>query len=367
MQTLGYHSEQVFQLYQEARDAALALDQQDEAAVADMQTSSFLFGSCRHNDVLEIGRNILRGQPNRLRPETLVQLWVMMGSASCHIGDFQQSLALSERAIELDDQINCTHRAPWGGADPAIVARDLVEMASRPLGHLDRSFSASEQCMAIALNRGHPFSIVWASLARIVALASFGLYAEAVACANHAIAICDKHGFNSRIGSVLFHRGPLLFELGDEKQGLADLEREVTQWREKSGIFLLARNLARLAEYQLRANQREQADANLREAEHLVETTEEKDHLAEIIRLRGRIWQAEGHYEQAKLSFKRAIARSREQGARLFELNAARDLAKLAAEAGDTTEALENLRSIVNWFPATLDVPVLAECRALLG
>jgi class 3 adenylate cyclase/tetratricopeptide (TPR) repeat protein len=366
VQTVGYHSEEVLQSYQEARNTALALDQQDEAAEAGIRMAPFLFGSCRHRDVMEIGNNILRAQPDRLRPETLVHLWVMMSSANCQIGDFKQALAFSEKAIELDDQVNCTHKAPWGGADPAIVARDLVEMASRPLGHLDRSFSVSEQCLAIALNRGHPFSIVWASVARIVALASFGLNAEAVACADHAIAICEKHGFNSRIGNVVFHRGPSLFELGDEERGLADIQRGVMLWRSTSGIFMLARNLAKLAEYQLRADQLEQARASIGEAEHLAETTEEKDHLAEIIRLRGRIWQAEGHYEQARLCFERAIARSRDQGARLFELNAARDLAKLSVETGDAREALEKLRSIVDWFPATLDVPVLAECRALL-
>jgi len=90
-------------------------------------------------------------------------------------------------------------------------------------------------------------------------------------------------------------------------------------------------------------------------------------HLAEIIRLRGRLWQAEGDYRQARLYFERAIAQSREQGARLFELNAGHDLASLSAETGNSTEALEMLRSIVEWFPAALDVPVLAECRALLG
>jgi tetratricopeptide (TPR) repeat protein len=239
-------------------------------------------------------------------------------------------------------------------------------MASHVLGHFDRSFSVSKECMAIALDRGHPFSIVWASVCRVVALAGFGLYAEAVACADHAIAICERHGFNTRIGNVLYHRGPSLFELGDEEGGLADLQRGTAQWRERNGIFFLARNLTKLAEYQLRANQTEQARANLGEAERLVETTEERDHIAEIIRVRGRLWQAEDHPEQAKLCFERAIAQSREQGARLFELNAARDLAMLSAEAGDATAELEMLRSIVDWFPATLDVPVLAECRALL-
>jgi hypothetical protein len=65
--------------------------------------------------------------------------------------------------------------------------------------------------------------------------------------------------------------------------------------------------------------------------------------------------------------FERAIAKSREQGARLFELNAARDLARLSTKTGDGAEALQTLRAMVDWFPATLDVPILAECRALVG
>src|SRR5262249_42107298 len=306
-QTAGYQAEEVLQSYEAARDAALALDQQDEAAEAGIRMANFLFGQCRHGDVLEIGDNILRGQTDRLRPETLVHLRLMISAAHCHMGDFQQSLTLAEKAIELDGQVTCTHTSPWAGADPAIVARDVVETAARVMGHLDRSLAASEQGMAIAFERGPLFSILWASVSRILALTSFGRYAEAVACADHALAICEKHGFNTRIGNVLQHRGPALFELGEEEQGLADIKQGVTLWRERNGVFFLARNLAKLGEYQLRAKQLKQARASLSEAEHLAETTEEKMHLAEIIRLRGRLWQAEGDYRQARLYFERAI------------------------------------------------------------
>jgi tetratricopeptide (TPR) repeat protein len=354
------------QLYLAAREAALALDQHDEAAEADIRMATFLFVSCRNRDVLELGDNVRRRGPARLRAETLVHFWVQIGSAHCHLGNFEQSLDLLKKAIELDDRINCTHKAPLSGADPAVVARDTAEMALRPLGHLDRSLALSEQGMAISLERGHLFSIVWASVSRVLALTSFGRYADAVACADNAIAICKKHGFDTRIGNVLQHRGPALFELGDEERGLADIERGVMLWRERSGSFFLSRNFAKLAEYQMRANQLEHARANIDEAEHLVETTDEKMHLAEIIRVRGRLWQAEGDYEQARLCFERAIACSRGQRARLFELNAARDLVQLNTEASDATEALAMLRGVVDWFPDTLDVPVLAECRALL-
>src|SRR5207253_3999659 len=137
------------------------------------------------------------------------------------------------------------------------------------LGHLDRSLTESEQCMTIAMDRGHPFSIVWASVSRVLALTSFGRYAEAVACADQAIAICEKHGFDTRIGNVLQHRGPALCELGDEERGLADIERGLPVWRERNGVFFLARNLAKLAEYQLRVNQLDEARASLDDADQL--------------------------------------------------------------------------------------------------
>jgi tetratricopeptide (TPR) repeat protein len=363
----GYHSEEALQCYREARDLALTLDLHDEAAEAGIRMAPFLFGSCRHRDVVEIGNTILSGDTSRLRPETLVHVWVMMGGAYYHAGTLQESLTCSERAVELDDAVNCTHKAPWAAADPAIVARDYVEMVARLTGDFARSLAVSEQCMAIALDRGHLFSTVWASVSRISALRCFGRYAEAIACADRALEICEKYGFDARIGNVLLHRGPALFDAGDEERGLADLQRGIALWRQTSGIFMLARNMTILADYQLRAGQVARARTSLVEAERLAETTEEQDYLAEIVRLRGRIWQSEAKYEQARRSFERAIARSRDQGARLFELLAVRDLVRLSVEAGDAAYAIQQLRAVVGRFPAGLNIPVLAECRALLG
>jgi DNA-binding response OmpR family regulator/class 3 adenylate cyclase/tetratricopeptide (TPR) repeat protein len=266
----------------------------------------------------------------------------------------------------LEASADCTHRAPWAAADPAIVARDYAEMAARTMGYFERSLAVAEQSMTVALDRGHLFSIVWASVSRIFALRSFGHYAEAIACADRAIDICEKHGFDARIGNVLLHRGPVLFDRGDKERGLADLERGIVLWRKTSGLFMLARNMLMLADYQLQAQQIDRACVSLSEAERLAEATEEKDYLAEIIRLRGRIWQNEGNYEVARQCFEQAIARSRAQRARLFELHAARDLVRLTIETGHHAGAHEELRTVVEWFPADLDIPVLAECRALL-
>jgi hypothetical protein len=77
------------QSYRAAREAALALDQQDEAAEADIRIAAGVGFSCRNCEVLELGNNILRRGPDRLRPETLVHIWVQIGAAHCHMGDFE--------------------------------------------------------------------------------------------------------------------------------------------------------------------------------------------------------------------------------------------------------------------------------------
>jgi len=365
VQTAGYHSADVVRVYQEARDAALALDRPDEAADAAIRTAPFLFGNCRHREAMDIAYTILKEDQDRLLPRTLVHAWVMLSGACWHVGEFEQSLSYSEKAIALDDEVNCTHKAPWAAADPAVVARDYIEMSARLMGQFERSLAISEQSMVIALNRGHLFSLVWASVSRVSALRCFGRYAEAVACADRAIDICKKYRFHARIGNVLLHRGPALFDLGDEEGGLEDLQRGIALWREVNGMFMLARNMTILADYQLRAHQFEKARASLREAEYLAESTEEKDHVAEIIRLRGRLRQNDGHHEAARFCYEQAIARSCEQRAHLFELHAARDLARLE-ERNAAAKERDMLRRIVDRFPTGLDIPILAECRELL-
>lgn len=366
VQIAGYHSEDVVRVYKEARDAALALDRPDEAADAAIRTAPFLFGNCRHREAMDIAYTILKEDQDRLRRETLVHVWVMLSGASWHVGEFERSLSYSEKAVSLDDEVNCTHKAPWAAADPAIVARDYIEMSARMMGQFERSLAISEQSMVIALDRGHLFSIVWASVSRISALRGFGRYAEAVACADRAIDICKKHRFQARIGNVLLHRGPARFDLGDEEGGLEDLQRGIALWRGANGMFMLARNMTILADYQFRARQFEEARISLREAEHLAEATEEKDHLAEIMRLRGRFWQNDGKHRVARCCYEKAIERSSEQRALLFELYATRDLVKLAEERNDAAKERGMLRTIVDRFRSDLDVPVLVECRALL-
>ena len=352
-QKAGYHSEDVLRFYQDAREAAVVLDQQDEAAEAGIRMAPFLFGSCRYCDVMEIGNTILRGNQDRLRPETLVHVWVMLAGASCHMGEFEQSLACSSRAIELDDDVNCTHRAPWAAADPAIVSRDYVgnvRSADGPFRaiivcsrakHGDRPGSGALvlHCVGQRVPHFRPAQLSAATPRRLPVPIMLSRFARSMDLTRES-------------ATFLLHRGPVLFEWVIKSGVWQTCNEGVALWRKTSGLFMLARNMMMLADYQIRAQQPGRACISLGEAERLAEATEEKDHLAEIIRLRGRIWQSEGNHEAARQCFEQAIARSRAQRARLFELHAARDLVSLAVDAGRRAEAHEKLRSIVDMVSA---------------
>jgi predicted ATPase len=89
---------------------------------------------------------------------------------------------------------------------------------------------------------------------------------------------------------------------------------------------------------------------------------------AELLRLRGAIWAAaeSGDCHEAEISFRRSIERSREQGAKSWELRAATSLARLLAEQGKRSEAHDLLAPTYGWFTEGFDTPDLSEAKALL-
>ena len=69
---------------------------------------------------------------------------------------------------------------------------------------------------------------------------------------------------------------------------------------------------------------------------------------------------------QAEASFRTALAISREQGTRGYELRAATSLARLWGEHGRRGEARELLVPVYSWFTEGFATPDLKEAKALL-
>ena len=367
MQAEGYNSEESRLAFRRARSAAVKLDLPEQYARAGICIAPLLFGQCRYHEVIDIGKDISRKPLEHLRPQTRVHLWIVLGVASYCIGDFTAALENETRAAKLDDDVRSTHGSPIGGGDPAAVCRVYAAMSSIALGLLEQSVAWSEEAWAITNARGHAFSIAWAGLTRMRSLVSVGRDANTtIDIGNVCIGICEQHGFNARLGSVLVYRGAARLSIGEREEGLADMRRGIAIWRQTSGTFHLTLRISELVPWLLRLERMGEAEQALQEAEEIVGKTEEQSHCSEIQRLRGHLHEAAGERERAMICYQKALEWSRARQAKLFELRASTSLARLWRDQGKRAEARDLLGPIYHWFTEGFDAPDLKDAKALL-
>lgn len=85
--------------------------------------------------------------------------------------------------------------------------------------------------------------------------------------------------------------------------------------------------------------------------ERIVRETDEKSHCAEVRRLRGTFLCRNGAVDRAASYLKQAIDWARQRQARVFELRASRDLARLHLDEGRRHAATVVLKRALTLFP----------------
>jgi predicted ATPase len=99
-----------------------------------------------------------------------------------------------------------------------------------------------------------------------------------------------------------------------------------------------------------------------------MESNGERWYEAELLRLQGVVLETSspGRMAEREACFERAITVARSQGARLFELRAARALARLQCRSEERTRRKALLGSIYVSFTEGFDSPDLIDARSLL-
>ena len=93
---------------------------------------------------------------------------------------------------------------------------------------------------------------------------------------------------------------------------------------------------------------------------------QEREWLAEALRIRGEILARLGRVEEAERELERSIDFARAQSARSWELRSATALARLLAPR-DAARARGLLGPVLAWFTEGLDTPDLVDARAVLA
>jgi hypothetical protein len=107
-------------------------------------------------------------------------------------------------------------------------------------------------------------------------------------------------------------------------------------------------------------------EALLRTIRQQIEVSGERWYEADAYRLEGGLRLAQADPAAAERSYGIAIEVALRQEAKLLELRASRDLARLWAEQGERQRALDLLAPVYDWFTEGFETPDLVEAKALL-
>jgi tetratricopeptide (TPR) repeat protein len=188
--------------------------------------------------------------------------------------------------------------------------------------------------------------------------------------AEQLLALANQYDLPSYQGWATFYWGWALAHQGKPTAGLPDMRAGLDQLQATGTQGSIPSLLTLLAEVYAQEGETQKGEAAIQRALALADETGARSFLAEMHRVQGMLWltrsTAEEAGREAKDCFTRAITVAREQGARLWELRATVDLARLWAAQGREAKVRARLSEIYDWFTEGFDTPDLVAAQTLL-
>jgi predicted ATPase len=291
----------------------------------------------------------------------------IMGSSLMLTGDVAESRAHYDRAITLYDPAEHRPLAAHFGQDARVSILAYRSWAVWLLGYPEAALADADHALADAREISQATMLLALSFTTVTRILCRN-YVGANAFVSELVALADEKGafYWKAAGMVL--RGCILAQTGKAADAIEMITAGITAWRSTGSTFLVPWYLSYSATAYAELGQFYDAWRCIGEAMAAVATTKEKWCEAEVYRMAGEIalLSSEPDVTKAEASFERALAVSRQQQAKSWELRAAMSLARLWRDQGKVRQARELLAPVYGWFSEGFDTRDLKEAKALL-
>ena len=271
------------------------------------------------------------------------------------------------------EQCNGLQNPAYRTAYAAIIANDpyastlaYLAMTLTFLGYIDQGRRRIKEAVSEArqLKSAHSLAEVLSFAASIERIC--GSPRKVRQYAEEIVTLSKEHGFPSWLGTGTAQLGWSLAALGDAAQGLDLISKGISLRRKIGSVIGVPIALAGRAEAHAALGHSVEALAGVNEAVQVIDTTEDRTYEAEAFRLRGDLLNGTGDQPAAEESYQRALAVSRRQSAKTFELRVAMSLAQLWRDQDKRKEASDLLAPVYAWFTEGFDTPILQGAKTLL-
>ncbi|BCG96918.1 adenylate/guanylate cyclase domain-containing protein [Mesorhizobium sp. 131-2-1] len=366
MQAEGYRSERLGKTLEDARLAAANTASVELQCDVALSLAPFFYATGRNHDYLTLAEEQLANGADLLPTAYLSGLWATKGIAHSNRGEVPLAAEALRKALDLIDRVDPSRRISFAGADQRVSAQAYFSESLMILGFFDAAVKEKERLMRNFDQLDKPFDLAWHLLVQCQLCALVGQYEELLDNATKIVEICERHGYTARRSSGIRWRGHARSHLGELDAGIDDARESMVLWRGQGVVFHTPEKACELCDLLLRAGRIEDASQMLDDVDTLIFDTDEASYLAEGIRLRGQIAANRGDLTDAAHLFETAIATSKRQKARLFQLRATTQLAPVLARQGRVNDAETRLRSVIDTFETRYPVvDLIAAQRAL--
>jgi predicted ATPase len=252
------------------------------------------------------------------------------------------------------------------GVNPHAMGLTFLGFAHFCLGYPEQALAYVNAAIAEAQTEQHRPSIAQSLAIKARLLCFLGDAKILAECADLLSAIGIDQGFPYWRATGLIYRGWALVAVGDFENGAALIQRGISACEATGAITWLPLFHGLQAQAEAARGQTDRAFTLLAEALQTAQRTGERWFAAELNRHKGQLLLRQGHSEVAEELYRKALSIARTQEAKLWELRAARDLARLWGEQGRRTEARDLVAPVYGWFTEGFDTADLKEAKALL-
>src|SRR6266478_2011997 len=253
----------------------------------------------------------------------------------------------------------------FSGHDPGVCAHGIRAINLALSGFPQQAMKLGAEAVTLARSLSHPYSLALAMWNCAIVLQVGRQRRSCRELATELLELSQEHDFPMMRGAGMFFLGWAAADGGELERGIPLMEQGLA-------LYLAGRRVTR--PYMLAVLASANADLGkpgeglelLEDALASTEVSGERWWQAELYRLRGRLLVARGQHDEREACFRRAIAVSSGQRARVLELRAATSLARLWSDRGRNAEARDLLAPIYGWFTEGFDTLDLKEAKILL-
>jgi class 3 adenylate cyclase/tetratricopeptide (TPR) repeat protein len=366
MQAEGYRSERLGQALDDARRAAADTSLGGLQCEVALSSGAFFYATGRNRDYLTLADEQLENHADLLPSAYVSGLLSTKGIAHLNRGEWRFALDALRKSRDLIDRADASRRILLGGGDQLIVTQTYFHRSLVAIGFIDQAIETAERFAQTIAEIEKPFDLAWALLVKCELCALLGHNEALLENATKIIDISERHGYTARLSNGLSLRGLARSRLGELNAGIDDARGGMMLWRGQGVVFHTPQRICWLCDLLVQAGRLEEATQRLDEADALVIDTDEACALAECVRIRGQIAACEGDLVSAVRLFEKAIAISRRQEARLFELRATTQLASVLARQECAQVGEPRLRAIIDAFDTKHEIVDLIAARKVL-